>query len=101
MRLLAQSNGAGRKGPSLKSAGRLVGIRWHALRAGAAAVSGDLAATGATDGVRRRIGVDQSQVVIPGRCEASNPESRGSGFGSSSRPGTTTQSRLFDDRMRN
>src|SRR5215468_9526074 len=30
-----------------------------------------------------------SDDVIPGRCEASNPESRDSGLGSTSRPGTT------------
>jgi hypothetical protein len=31
--------------------------------------------------------VQQNSIVIPGRCAASNPESRGSGF--ASRPGTT------------
>src|SRR5260370_42126025 len=34
--------------------------------------------------------------VIPGRCEASNPESRDSGFASSTRPGMTA----FDGRSR-
>src|SRR3954452_1733250 len=29
--------------------------------------------------------------VIPGRCAASNPESRGSGFGPADRPGTTVE----------
>ena len=33
------------------------------------------------------------KIVIPRRCEASNPESRGSGFASTTRPGTTASRR--------
>jgi hypothetical protein len=47
-------------------------------------------------GVRENPGFDfkqptivQLQGVIPGRCEASNPESRDSGSGPSDRPGMT------------
>src|SRR5437660_12492190 len=37
-----------------------------------------------------RVNVDANfNVVIPGRCKASNPESRDSGFASSMRPGMT------------